>query len=722
MNLSVSIRNGQPAKNIFSGLTSDSSPSEQAAEMALLYEAGQYLVSTLDVDEVLNRLLSSVRGALGVEAASVILTTDRGNELVFAAASGPGAEVLGGFRFPIGRGIVGWVAHHGETVVVSNVTQDPRFYAGVDQHTQFKTSSVLCVPLKLQGRTIGALEVLNKTTNAFTSTDVRLLELLAPMAAIAIDNAHHYRAKQRRVRELEALNQVSLAVWQTLDVNALLENVLTTTLQVMGGDAGLLHLWQPESQSLKLQTHRGLPPQFLTHHSDVERRLAIQVARSGKPQLITDQTSSQDAPSPFCSLLIAPLRTRHRLLGVLSVLSQCADRFVSDDLLLIAAIAERIALAIEHTRLYAELQTFKELAEQSQDGVIVTDPEGQLCYANQTASSLLSCEPLAMMPGNKLVDCLPPESAESFRRVILPQLTAQGQWSGEWELAGREQEGAWQEPTPLLVSATVLQDAQQRSVGLGLILHDLTEQKQLYQQLLQSEKLSALGEMAAGIAHEMNNSLTSITGYAHLLLAQKTSKAIHHDLAKIQTETKRAAHIVRRLLNFARGQPPEMATVDLDETIHQTLELCIPDLKQHNIHLVTELADDLPPIQADAHQLQQVWLNLINNAQQAIVRAGVGETVTLRSGRRGNSLRVEVIDDGPGIPSSLLRRVFDPFFTTKPPGEGTGLGLSVSHRIVTEHGGRIWVESQSGKGTTFIVELPIQPQDTDSAAPGAPTE
>jgi two-component system NtrC family sensor kinase len=717
MNLSISTRNSQSATNIFAkGLASDSSPSEQAAEMALLYEAGQYLTSTLDVDEVLSRLMSSIRGTLGVEAASAILTTDGGKELVFAAAAGPGAEVLRGFHFPMGRGIVGWVTHYGETVVVPDVTQDPRFYAGVDRHTRFKTTSVLCVPLKLQGRIIGALEALNKTADAFTSTDVRMLELLAPMAAIAIDNARHYRTKQRRIRELEALNRVSLVAWQTLDLKALLENVLEATLQVMAGDGGLLHLWQLESQTLELQVHRGLTPQFLAHRAEVERRLAVQVARSGKPQLITVQTNGLDSLSPFQSLLIAPLRTRHRLLGALSVLSQRADRFVPDDLLLIAAIAERIALAVEHTRLYAELQTFKELAEQSQDGVIVTDPEGQLCYANQTASSLLSCEPLTMMPGNRLADCLPPQSADSFLHVILPQLKARGQWTGEWELAGREDCGAWRESTPLLVSATVLQDAQERSVGLGLILHDLTEQKHLYQQLLQSEKLSALGEMVAGIAHEMNNSLTSIAGYTHLLLTERVSKSIRRDLTRIQEEARRASRIIQRLLDFARGRPPEMTATDVNESIRQALELCIHDLKQNHICTVMELADDLPLIQADVHQLQQVWLNLINNAEQAIARTRVGGEIVLRSRHQGDGLRVEVADDGPGIPASLLHRVFDPFFTTKPPGEGTGLGLSVSHRIVTEHGGRIWAESQSGKGTTFVVELPIRAAPTDSRA------
>ncbi len=708
MNLSISTRNGQPATNALNkGVNSNGFPPEQAAEMALLYEAGRYLTSTLDIDEVLNRLMNSIRGTLGVEAASVILTTDEGTELFFAASAGPGAEVLHGFHFPIGQGIVGWVAQHGETVVVPDVTQDPRFFTGVDQHTRFKTSSVLCVPLKLQGRAIGALEVLNKTANAFTATDIRLLELLAPLAAIAIDNARHYRDKQRRVRELEALNQVSLTTCQTPDPEVLPEKVLAATLQVMAGDAGLLHLWQRESQSLELAAHQGLPVQFLSHYTDAQRRLAVQVARSGKPRLITRAIEGLDTPSPFQSLLIAPLRSRHRLLGVLSVLSREADRFVPDNLLLIAAIAERIALAVEHAHLYSELQTFQELFEQSQDGVIITDLEGRLRYANQTAANLLDCDPLTMLPSNALADCLSPESADSFLGIVWPQLMAGGQWRGEWQVACRADEDNLPEPTSLLVAATLLQNAHGKPVGMGLILHDLTEQKRLYRQLLQSEKLSALGEIVAGIAHEMNNSLTTIAGYAHLLLAQEASNTMRQDLTRMQGEVDRVARLIRRLLDFARGQPLEMAPTQVNESIQRTLELCFHDLKQNKIQIVTDLAADLPPIQADACQLQQVWLNLINNAQQAIVRAGVGDTITLCSQHQGDYLRIKVTDNGPGIPSPLLRRVFDPFFTTKPPGEGTGLGLSVSHRIVTEHGGRIWAESQPGHGTTFVIELPI---------------
>jgi len=234
--------------------------------------------------------------------------------------------------------------------------------------------------------------------------------------------------------------------------------------------------------------------------------------------------------------------------------------------------------------------------------------------------------------------------------------------------------------------------------------------------LVQSEKLAAIGELVAGVAHELNNPLTSIIGYAQLMQVGQMSEQARQDMAKIVAQSRRAAGIVRSLLDFARQRPSERRLVQVNDVLSSTLELLTYELRTHNIEWAIRFSPDLPLILADPYQLQRVFVNLVHNARQAMgeTRGSGHLTLTTESGpsifvngqrEAAPVIRVIVRDDGPGIPSELLSRIFDPFFTTKPPGEGTGLGLSVCHGIVSEHGGHIWAES-GPEGATFFVELP----------------
>ncbi|MDY7040635.1 MAG: ATP-binding protein, partial [Chloroflexota bacterium] len=238
----------------------------------------------------------------------------------------------------------------------------------------------------------------------------------------------------------------------------------------------------------------------------------------------------------------------------------------------------------------------------------------------------------------------------------------------------------------------------------------ITEQRRLQAQLLQSGRLSAVGQLISGVAHELNNPLTSIMGYAELVQREASAnEALKADLQKIYEQAERSAHIVRKLLTFARQYPPMREKTDINRTIETTIEFLDYQLEVDNITVVHDLDPNLPYTQADVHQLQQVFLNILNNAHQAMKHAHGQGTLTVRTRPvdDGKTIRVTFTDDGPGIPSNIITRIFDPFFTTKEVGEGTGLGLSICYGIVTEHEGRIWAESEPGEGATFIVELPV---------------
>jgi PAS domain S-box-containing protein len=252
-----------------------------------------------------------------------------------------------------------------------------------------------------------------------------------------------------------------------------------------------------------------------------------------------------------------------------------------------------------------------------------------------------------------------------------------------------------------------LVDCHKRPV-LQINAREITTRKKMEQQLRQAEKLSALGQLVAGVAHELNNPLAVVMGYSQLFVKNRSlDEKVRKDLQKVLHESERAAKIVRNLLTFARPREPHMTMVDVNRIVVDALETREMQVQRAKVEIVRRLGRNLPPTMADAGQIEQVLVNLLTNAIQALESRPDKRVAEVATEYSDNRIRITVADNGPGIPDAIMERIFDPFFTTKGPGKGTGLGLSICYSIVEEHKGKIRVETKAGKGTRFIVELPV---------------
>ena len=269
--------------------------------------------------------------------------------------------------------------------------------------------------------------------------------------------------------------------------------------------------------------------------------------------------------------------------------------------------------------------------------------------------------------------------------------------------------------SPFWVEVTALAEPEGPGLAIEALVRDVSERKKLddqakdvYHQLLQAEKLASLGQTISGVAHELNNPLAAILSWAERMSAKPTEDTTAKGIEAILTQAERAARIVRNLLTFARKRHTTRAMVDLNHVVRETLALRAYEQRVSNVVIIEALAAGLPHVFADPHQVQQVLLNLVINAEQAMLGANGRGTMIVRTWHEPDrdAIVVEVNDDGPGVAEDVQARIFDPFFTTKEVGKGTGLGLTVAYAIVQEHGGRLRVNSRPGQGASFIIELP----------------
>ncbi len=536
------------------------------------------------------------------------------------------------------------------------------------------------------------------------------------------------REAEENAARLATLNAIAAAVGHSLDVDETLAIALEKVLEAMELLVGAVHLLDEEQGELVLRVGRGLSPDctWLMERFQLGESLIGEAARLGEPILVTDVAQDGRFTQPEAlecglrSVACTPLRVRDRVVGVLSIIScDQPHPFSAQDAELLTAVGRQVGMAVERACLYHDLQSsekkYRDLVENSMDLIFVLDREGKFVFANSQSEEMLGY-PADELVGQDFIQFVHPDDVARATRELREAL-ASGSDLRSTEYRIRHRGGGYRD---LYITATFVADegSQVQLQGIG---RDVTERNRLQFQLRQSEKMAAIGQLVSGVAHELNNPLTTVVGYSQFLQRADVSDDVRHKLGSIYRDAQRCARIVRNLLTFSRQREVEQAHVDVNEVIENALELQSYQLRVNNIEVVRELDENLPHTMGDPYQLQHVLINLIVNARQAIVQESGGGKLTVRSKlvNDGELIRLEVSDEGPGIPPDILNQIFDPFFTTREVGQGTGLGLSICFGIIREHEGRIWAENNSDlyndagrRGATFFVELPVREMGT----------
>jgi two-component system NtrC family sensor kinase len=521
----------------------------------------------------------------------------------------------------------------------------------------------------------------------------------------------------RRLSELFSLQELSYILAGSLQLDRIVEQVVRYAMRFLdaqgalvaltaegeggGGGGRPLHVTAAEGTLAGLAGRVVAPSDpGLVARSLGRERLELVRSSSGEPTRLLEDVAVDSAAA-------VSLRAHGVVVGTLVSANPRDRAFAPEDMRLLSTVATHAAIVIANARFFQMVQHAKEQWETAFDalseGIAVVDERGAILRANRALAAMLG-SPLPAVIGRDLGGALLGPSP------VLSELLAAARDGGRVQPAvlrsvplGRTiRVNAARIPAP--------DPAPAHDQRIVVLVEDVTDQQALEAQLIQSEKLAAVGQLVSGVAHELNNPLTSIAGLSEFLLEQHDlgTKDRGH-LRVIHEQADRAGRIVRNLLTFARQGPGEQAAVDLNDVIQRTLLLMSYDLKLKDITIEKNLAP-VPPVLGDRHALQQVVINLLNNAAQAVAENPPERPrVILLSTWVDDRVRMRVTDSGAGIADAVLPHLFTPFFTTKEPGQGTGLGLSITYSIVEAHGGRITVERPTEGGAAFIVDLPAAP-------------
>ncbi len=573
----------------------------------------------------------------------------------------------------------------------------------------------------------------------------QIVQTLSKLNAIERQLESMYQVTRQKEKQLSALYEISVTVNQSLELEDILDRVADKVEQVMGLDIVLIFLLDKDKQKLNLVTHRGVSEGFLAGLAELEVGEGFngRVAQTGEPLLVEDASEDPRLTREVVrqegirAEIIVPLKAKGNIVGTLTGATRQIRQFLNQEVELLAAIGNQVGMAIENARAYqkerkatqqalASERRYREIFESAHDAIWIHDSHGNIIAANKATEELTGHKVEELLKMN-VRDFLA-EDGLSLARQVRRKLFMGERIEEPYEQRLIRSDG--NERVVKLTTNLIRENGKLK--GFLNIARDVTKEKEMqdklsraYQdlsdshqrlkesqeQLIQAEKLTSLGQLAASIAHEVNNPLSGVLTYAQLLARKIRSDNITKEVAldylsKMETELVRSTKLIRHLLDFAKQSPPTFREVSLNDVVNRALELVRHSAELQHIQTIKELDPTLPNLMADFDQLYQVCTNLILNAIQAMPNGG---KLTLRTSVSNRHLKLEVQDTGCGISPENMRKLFTPFFTTKRESKGVGLGLAVAYGIIQRHQGRIEVQSKEGEGTTFTIYLPLNP-------------
>ena len=685
---------------------------QRSEEQALLFEAMAIVTSDLALETVLDAVSRQMVEALKADVCIISHWNRTENQLsTMQSYAGPGidrpSEVV---RSLDAAGLPLTILESQEPQILE-ANAEGIAPEGAARLNELKVQTLLLIPLIYRRQTMGLVEIGRIHSQAgVTEGELRLAETMTAQAAVAIEHARLYDEATRRLAEAKVLQEVMVAAASSLDF----DRVLSGTIEALHRTLGIerLGFFLPAGSGTYVIPHPATIGFSLRQGNlkiPLEGSAAGWVIRNARPLLLPNVHESEhyyEMASDTQSEMCVPVIVGERVAAVLNAESPRLNAFDGEDLRLFRAIAAELAVALENAHLFQEIRAaeanYRDLFDNANDFIVTLDSNFRISSANKVAVKSSGYE-LDEIIGAHVTKFVKPEQLPKLYRLLRDRL-APAESPATFELAALGKNGC-----EFLLEVTIrIRREGRRAVSIHCIARDITHRRELERQLQQTEKLSAIGKLVAGVAHELNNPLTTIIGYASLL--QNTELSVNHqsDLDVIFRQAERARLIVRDLLMFARRFDLEMEPSDINEVINSSLMLTKANLREHNVQVITSLDFGLPQTMADSRQLEQVFVNLISNAIQALATSDEPRQLTIESRQSGDQIQLAFTDNGPGIPPNNINRIFDPFFSTKQVGEGTGLGLSICFGIISEHKGWIKAEHAPGGGATFRIALPIK--------------
>lgn len=676
---------------------------------------------------------------LAGEAQHAILAGLNGQELgdVRAVLEGEGCEVL-----VVSDALAALEAVQGDAYDLVLVDLDSVGMQGAELVGRLKSVApqTMVMPLSSRGSAEPAIEAMRAGAYDYFRKPVPLEELRHRVQR-ALENKRQGEMVRRRTLQLAFVNEISNAISASLDlrqvlqtaaaaVRALIEfDLAAAVLRSASEEAVTIHPLTPEAEALWESCQTGaLRGSVLARAAERTTPETIDVDDAGP----LPRELAILAREGYRSLVLLPLVSKGRVIGAFVLASRRLRAFAATHAEVLQHVEGHLASAVDNAQLYEQLKTLssqleetvrersrevfevkqylENLVETAGDAVVTVGREGRITSWNRSAEQILGYRKDQAL-GSELTNLASGQGARDQLSGIL-QGALQGRTSSNVE-------STWvrRDRKEVVVSLTVspITSAPREVVGVLVIARDITERKKLQEELFHSEKLASIGQLAAGVAHQINNPLGAISGRTQMLLrldGPVEQEFLLEQLEKIRADSARIAETVNDLLGFARKTETAKQYTDVNLVLDETIDMVKQEVIARKIRIVRNYTENLPPIIASENHLRQLFANLMTNAFDAMRGGGALKLITaLRPAtaeREEEVLEVVFEDQGVGIPEGDLPRIFEPFFTTKPAGEGTGLGLAVAKRIVDFHNGRIEVDSKLGVGTRFTIQFPVE--------------